>query len=139
MEPRPGNRTGSTTRVTLTKMRFEKRLLPDEINTWWTEQASQLSKNDRYKLFDWMALAFRAPVEITDSIANNLEKGDSNNMGNIFQLIANDFKEEWMQESLQEGARMEDVKIARILKEANVNVNTIANATGLTVDEILQL
>jgi predicted transposase YdaD len=81
--------------------------------------------------------------------------------------MANDFKEIWMREGLQEGrqkgwqkgwqegrqegrqeglekgiqegARMEDMKIARILKEAGVDVNTIANATGLTVDEIIQL
>jgi predicted transposase/invertase (TIGR01784 family) len=123
----------------LTKMRFENKLEPDEINTWWAEQASLLSKDDRYKLVDWMAFAFKAPAEITDSIINILEKGDSNNMGNIFQRIADDFKEEWEQGGIQKGARMEDVKIARILKEAGVDVNTIANATGLTVDEILQL
>jgi predicted transposase/invertase (TIGR01784 family) len=131
----------------LTKMRFENKLEPEEINTWWAEQASQLSKDDKYKLVDWMAFAFRAPEEIMDSIANILEKGDSNDMGNIFQLMANDIekvgiqkgRQEGLQEGLQKGARAEDMKIARILKEAGVDVNTIANATGLTVDEIIQL
>jgi predicted transposase/invertase (TIGR01784 family) len=123
----------------LTKMRFENRFVPEEINTWWAEQALRLPKDERYKLVDWMAFAFKAPVEITDSITNLLEKGDSNNMGNIFQLMANDFKEIWMREGLQEGAHSEDVKIAKYLKTKGMSIDEIAEATGLTVDEILQL
>jgi hypothetical protein len=135
----------------LTKMRFENKLEPEEINIWWAEQASRLSKDEKYKLVDWMALAFRAPVEITDSITNILEKGDKNDMGNIFQLMANDFKEEWKQEGLQEGLQegmqkgmkegkhLEALKIARYLKTKGMSVNEIAEATGLTVDEIIQL
>jgi hypothetical protein len=138
-----------------TKMRFENRFVPDEINTWWAEQAFRLSKDERYKLVDWMAFAFKAPAEITDSITNILEKGDRNNMGYIFQLMANDFKEIWMREGLQEGrqkgwqeglekgrqeAQREDaLKFANFLKTKGFSVDEIAEVTGLTVDEIIRL
>jgi predicted transposase/invertase (TIGR01784 family) len=123
----------------LAKMRFEKKLLPKEINAWWVEQTSRLSKDDTSKLVDWMTLAFRAPIEIKNSFINTVEKGDVNAMSNIFQLIANDIEEEAMQKGKQAGRLEEALRFANFLKAKGFSVDEIAEATGLTVDEIIRL
>jgi predicted transposase/invertase (TIGR01784 family) len=119
----------------LAKMRFEKKLLPKELNVWWAEQTSRLSKDDKSKLADWMTLAFRAPPEMTVSFINFIEKGDGNAMSNIFQLIANDIEED----AMQKGEHKAALKFANALKARGMDVNEIAELTGLTVDEIIRL
>jgi len=131
-----------------TKMRFEKKLISQELDAWWVEQQMpQLSKDEITKLIDWLTFAFGAPPEITKTIQDTINKGERATMKNIFQLIADDCRREWKQEGLQEGLQegrreakhAEDIRIARRLKDKGMSINDIAEATDLTIDEILQL
>jgi predicted transposase YdaD len=47
--------------------------------------------------------------------------------------------EEGMEEGMEKGERKKALEIANVLKNRGVDVNTIAEATGLTIDDILRL
>jgi predicted transposase/invertase (TIGR01784 family) len=115
----------------LAKMRFEKKLSPEEIKTWWAEQALNLSKDDVLELADWMLLAFKAPPKIKKMLQDTLMKGDGATMKTGIELFAEAFVDERKHE--------EALRIADRLKTMGMSVEDIAKATGLTVDEILQL
>jgi predicted transposase/invertase (TIGR01784 family) len=56
-------------------------------------------------------------------------------MKNVFELVAND----WRKEGLLEGKREKAFEIAAGMKAKGMSVETIAELTELTIDEILQL
>ncbi len=122
-----------------TKMRFEKKLISQGLSAWCAEQMPHLSTEEESKLIDWLTFAFGASPEITRTIQDTIKKGDGVTMKNVFQLIADDCRKEWWQEGRQEGKHSEDIKIARRLKDKGMSINDIAEATDLTIDEILQL
>ncbi|MDR2692617.1 MAG: hypothetical protein LBB74_00170, partial [Chitinispirillales bacterium] len=123
----------------LAKMRFEKRLSPKEINVWWAGQTSQLSNDDKSELVDWMTLAFKAPLNIKNTLKTSLEKGDFTAMKTGFELWADEYRGACVLEGRREGRREAALKTARKLKDKGMSINDIAEATELSVDEILQL
>jgi len=123
----------------LTKIRFEKKLSPEKLKVWWAEQAPHLSKDDVSELIDWMVLAMRAPPEITKTIQDNLKKGDAVAMKTGFELWADEYRGACVLEGKRDGERKKALEIAASMKAKGMSVEEIAELTGLTVDEIIQL
>jgi predicted transposase/invertase (TIGR01784 family) len=125
----------------LTKKR--KTLSPKELIAWWAEQSPHLSKDDILELADWMSLAFRAPPEIKKTLQDTLMKGDEAAMKTGFELWADEYRGslvlEGERKGKREGERKKALEIANAMKAKGKDVNEIAEFTGLTVDEILQL
>jgi len=119
----------------LAKMRFEKKLSPEELKVWWVEQAPYLSKDDISELVDWMVFAFRVPPEIKKTLKTSLEKGDYTSMKTGFELWVDEFVDE---RGVLKGERKKALEIADAMRAKGKDVNEIAEFTGLTVDEILQ-
>jgi predicted transposase/invertase (TIGR01784 family) len=59
-------------------------------------------------------------------------------MKNVFELVANDWRKEGLLEGERNGKRKGALEIADKLIAKGMSVNDVADATGLTVDEILQ-
>jgi predicted transposase/invertase (TIGR01784 family) len=118
----------------LDKRRLEKRLSPKEFVDWWAEQAPHLSVDDRNTLINYVErVLYRgkiSPKEM-ENLKKSLEKGDIMTM--THGLAA------WRDEMIDEAKHEEDIKIANALRAKGMDVNEIAELTGLTVDEILQL
>jgi predicted transposase YdaD len=70
-----------------------------------------------------------------ETLKKSLEKGDIMTM--THGLAA--WRDEMIDEAKREATRKEDVKIASTMKAKGKDVSEIAEFTGLTVDEILQL
>jgi predicted transposase YdaD len=69
------------------------------------------------------------------TLTESLKKGEQHTMKH--GLAA--WRDELIEETTITVAHREDVKIAKYLKTKGMNINEIAEATGLTIDEILQL
>jgi predicted transposase/invertase (TIGR01784 family) len=130
----------------LAKMRFEKKLSPEEVNIWWAEQAPHLSKEDILELADWMSLALRVSPEIKETLKDTLMKGDGVAMKTGFELWADEYRgslvlegeRKGKREGQREGKREKALEIADKLMAKGMSISEVADATGLTVDEILQ-
>jgi predicted transposase/invertase (TIGR01784 family) len=116
------------------KRRLEKRLSPKEFVDWWAEQAPHLSADDRNTLINYVErVLYRgkiSPKEM-ENLKKSLEKGDIMTM--THGLAA------WRDEMIDEATHEEDIRIANAMKAKGMDVNEIAELTGLTVDEILQM
>jgi predicted transposase/invertase (TIGR01784 family) len=128
--------------LSLDRLRLEKKLSPDEFVRWWSEQAPQLSADDKNTLLNWikhvMYKGRLSPREL-ETLTESLKKGDKHIMKHGLAAWRDELIEEATVVATREATHNEDVKIARAMKEAGMNVDTIAKFTGLTVDEILQL
>ena len=120
----------------LTKKR--KTLSPKELISWWAEQSPHLSKDDILELADWMSLAFGAPPEIKKTLQDTLMKGDGVAMKTGFELWADEYRGSLVLEGKNEGQREKALEIADRLMAKGMSIGDVADATGLTVDEILQ-
>ncbi|MDR2694543.1 MAG: Rpn family recombination-promoting nuclease/putative transposase [Chitinispirillales bacterium] len=132
------------------KRRLEKRLSPKEFVEWWTEQAPHLSTDDRNTLINWVErVLYRgkiSPKEM-ETLKESLEKGDMMTMTHGLAAWRDEIIEEathtgvleGRREGVLEGRREAALKTARKLKDKGMSINDIAEATDLSVDEILQL
>jgi predicted transposase/invertase (TIGR01784 family) len=74
-----------------------------------------------------------------ETLKKSLEKGDIMTMTHGLAAWRDEMIDEAKREATREATRKEDIKIARYFKDKGIPVENIAEATGLTVDEILQL
>ena len=65
------------------------------------------------------------------SYTYDAEKGDIMAMKHALEI--------WRDEMIDEAKHEEDIKIAEVMRAKGMDVNEIAEITGLTVDEILQM
>jgi predicted transposase/invertase (TIGR01784 family) len=118
----------------LDKRRLEKRLSPEEFKDWWAEQAPQLSAEDKNTLLRWVRYVMykgKLSPENMETLIESLKKGDERTMKH--GLAA------WRDELIEETQREDALKFANFLKAKGFSVDEIAEATGLTVDEIIRL
>jgi len=113
----------------LTKKR--KTLSPNELVAWCAEQVPHLSKDDRLELVDWMMFASGTSPEIKKTFQDTIMKGDAVAMKTGFELLVEDVR--------NESQREKALEIAAGMKAKSMSVEEIAELTGLTIDEILQL
>jgi predicted transposase/invertase (TIGR01784 family) len=129
--------------LSLDKRRLEKRLSPEEFVSWWTEQAPNLSTEDKDTLINWMErVLYRgefSPTEM-ETLKQSLMKGETVTMTHSLAAWRDELFDEGKQVGILEGKQAgileEDVKLAKKFKEEGVDVSIIAKVTGLTEDEI---
>jgi predicted transposase/invertase (TIGR01784 family) len=97
-----------------------------------------------------MSLALRVSPEIKETLKDTLMKGDGVVMKTGFELWADEYRgslvlegkregeREGRREGRREGERKKALEIADRLMAKGMSIGDVADATGLTVDEILQ-
>jgi predicted transposase/invertase (TIGR01784 family) len=132
--------------LSLDKRRLEKRLSPEEFVKWWTEQAPNLSVEDRDTLINWMErVLYRGSLSQKEmkGLKQSLKKGEAVIMTHSLAAWRDELFDEGKQAGILEGKQAgileEDVKLAKKFKEEGVNINIIAKVTGLSADEIRRL
>jgi predicted transposase/invertase (TIGR01784 family) len=128
----------------LTKKR--KTLSPKELVEWCAEQVPHLSKDDKHELVDWVMFASGTSQEIKKTLQDIIMKGDAVAMKTGFDWLVEDArsegvlvgKREGKSEGKREGERKKALEIADRLMAKGMSIGDVADATGLTVNEILQ-
>jgi len=128
--------------LSIDKLRLEKKLSPEEFAAWWVKQEPQLSEDDENTLLNWIIHVVckgKLSQKEIKNLTESLKKGDTVTMKHGLAAWRDELIEETTITVAREATHKEDVKIAEALKARGMDVNDIAEITGLTIDEILQL
>jgi len=137
------------------KLRLDKKLSINALISLLDKWISNLPKNDQKILINWVRYVFlkgKILPEAEKNFENFLQKGEEAGMKFGLEIWADEMKEEWRSEGMREGMRegrsegmregrkLEALELARRLKTlGRMSVDEIAEATKLTVDDVLRL
>ena len=123
------------------KLRIGEKLTPDKLTEWWTENTSGFSNDHIDTLINWINhnyLNGEMTPETLEMLKNNPKKGSAV-MKSFADVLVENGKREGKREGRREGRKQEALKIAEAMKVKGMDVNTISELTGLTVDDVLRL
>jgi predicted transposase/invertase (TIGR01784 family) len=115
------------------KLRIGEKLTWDKLMEWWTENTSGFSNDHIDTLITWINhnyLKGEMTPETLEMLKNNPKKGD---------IVMKTFVDELVENGKREGEKRKALKIAEAMKAKGMDVNTISELTGLTVDDVLRL
>jgi len=132
--------------------RPKKTLTLEDIQSWWVNNVSGLSENNRDKLINWLDFMYfngKMPPHIKEWLLNfklnEVEETDMKSLADVWyeDAVLKGRREgvlEGVREGMREGEKRKALKVATHLKSlGRMTVDEIAEATGLTVDDILRM
>ncbi|GBU21953.1 transposase [Fibrobacteres bacterium R8-0-B4] len=117
----------------LDKRRLENKTSTKEVEEFLERYMPELPRNDALELLRWIKhIIYKGDLSPEEEEKfRNILKGGGNTMKHALEI--------WRDELVDETKREEALKFANALKVRGMDVNEIAEITGLTVDEIIQL
>ena len=125
----------------LDKRRLDGRALT-EITEDLTESFPKLTGEDLSTLFNWMKhVYYRGNIspESEKKLKQYIEKGDINAMKHGIEILMDEERRQWKKEGQVEGRMEGRVEVARRLKEAGVDLSTIALTTDVPLEDIMRM
>jgi hypothetical protein len=119
------------------KLRISERLTSDKLMDWWTENTSGFSNDHIDTLITWINynyLSGEMTPETLEILKNNPKKGSA-----VMKSFADVLMEKGERKGMRKGEKRKALEIARNLRAKGMSVDEIAQATGLTVDDVLRL
>jgi len=116
------------------KRRLENKASTEEVGEFLEKHTPDLLGDDALALLRWIKhFVYKGVLlpEDEEKFKNLLKGKGDKTMKHALEI--------WRDEMIDEAKREEDIKIARYFKDKGISVEAIAEATGLTVDEILQM
>ena len=115
------------------KLRIGEKLTPDKLTEWWMENTSGFSNDHIDTLITWINhnyLKGEMTPETLEMLKNNPKKG---------RAVMKSFADELVEKGKRKGEKQKALAIAKRLRAKGISVDDIADATDLTVDDILRL
>jgi len=123
------------------KLRIRERLTSDKLTKWWTENTSGFSNDHINTLITWINYNYfngEITPETLKILKNNPKKGSAV-MKSLIDEWVDKGARKWKREGERKGEKRKALAIAKRLKIDGMDVDAIARATDLTVDDILRL
>jgi len=120
------------------KERLLGNIWTQKIKDLWEEKTNKLPEDDKFTLFGWILhILYKGVVndEINNIFENTIKKGQKSTMKHSLEVLADELEHRYM----SAGAKEKALEIAKYLRSKGMSVDEVAEATKLTVDDILKL